>query len=59
METKRMENSHRETEELREKLLSDVYGGAFSGMPAMLLDESKIRNADKDELENIAKEYGY
>lgn len=38
-----------ETEQLREKLLDDVYAGAFSGMPAMILEE----------LEEIAKQYGY
>ena len=27
------------TEDLRQKLLDDVYAGAFAGMPAMLLEE--------------------
>lgn len=49
----------RDAEELRSKLLSEVYAGAVAGMPAMILDESRIRNADADELEKIAKEYGY
>ena len=48
-----------ETEELREKLLDDVYAGAFSGMPAMILDESKIKNASEEELEEKKKQYGY
>lgn len=52
------ENCH-ETEELRKKLLSDVYAGTCAGMPAMMLDESRIRDASKEELEKIAKEYGY
>ena len=54
-----MEEKYKEKEELRKKLLSDVYAGSFAGMPAMILDESRIRNASKEELENIAKEYGY
>lgn len=54
-----MEKNDRDTEELRSKLLSEVYAGAVSGMPAMILDESRIRNADAEELEKIAKEYGY
>lgn len=48
-----------ETEQLREKLLDDVYAGSFSGAPAMILDESKIKNASHEELEKIAKQYGY
>ncbi len=54
-----MREINRDTEELRSKLLSEVYAGAVPGMPAMILDESRIRNADADELEKIAKEYGY
>lgn len=54
-----MGKNDRDTEELRSKLLSEVYAGAVAGMPAMILDESRIRNADADELEQIAKEYGY
>lgn len=48
-----------DTEELRSKLLLDVYAGTMAGMPAMLLDESRIKNADAEELKKIAKEYGY
>ena len=48
-----------DTEDLREKLLSDVYGGAISGLGAMLLDEDRIRNADEEELEEIASQDGY
>ena len=54
-----MENNARDTEDLRKKLLDDVYAAAFSGTPATILDESRIKNADADELEKIAKEYGY
>ena len=54
-----MREINRDAEELRSKLLSEVYAGAGAGMPAMILDESRIRNADADELEKIAKEYGY
>ena len=46
------------TEELRRKLLEEIYDGAFAGMPAMLLDEDEIRDADDEELIEIAKRYG-
>ncbi len=46
------------TEELRRKLLEEIYAGAFAGMPAMLLDEDEIRDADEEELIEIAKRYG-
>lgn len=54
-----MREINRDAEELRSKLLSEVYAGAVAGMPAMILDASRIRNADADELEKIAKKYGY
>lgn len=54
-----MKENSGNTEELRSKLLSDIYAGAISGTPAMMLDESRIRNADASELEKIAEEYGY
>jgi len=47
-----------QTERLREDLLQEIYAGAASGLGAMLLDEDRIRHADKEELEEIAKEYG-
>ena len=48
-----------ENEDLREELLDEIYAGAFAGgMPAMLLDEDRIRKADEEELNEIAKEYG-
>ena len=43
-------------EELRELLLADVYGGTFSGLGAMLLDEDRIRNAGAEELEELAQD---
>lgn len=47
-------------EELRQKLLDEIYAGAFAGgMPAMLLDEDEIKNADGEELRRIARRYGY
>ena len=46
------------TEDLPQKLLDDVYAGAFAGMPAMLLEEDEIRNADDEELEAIARRHG-
>ena len=45
-------------EELRRKLLEEICAGAFAGMPAMLLDEDEIRDADEEELIEIAKRYG-
>lgn len=44
--------------DLRQKLLDDVYAGAFAGMPAMLLEEDEIRKADDEELEEIARRHG-
>ena len=54
-----MSENQRDIEELRKKLLADAYAGTIAGMPAMILDESRIRNADEEELKEIAKEYGY
>ena len=54
-----MKNKGQNPDDLRQKLLDDVYAGAFSGgMPAMLLEEDKIRNADDEELEDIARRHG-
>lgn len=48
-----------DTEQLRKALLDEVYAGAFAGgMPAMLLDEDRIRRADEEELKKLAREYG-
>ena len=46
-------------ETLRQQLLNEVYAGAFSGLGAMPLDADEIRRADADELEKIARRYGY
>ena len=51
-------NDSKNTEELRQELLDEVYAGAWSGLPAMLLDEDDSRRADGDELEQIARRYG-
>lgn len=48
----------RDTEALRKELLDEAYAGAFSGLGAMILDAGEIRNADKEELEEIARRYG-
>lgn len=45
-------------DDLRQKLLDDVYAGACAGMSAMLLEEDEIRNADDEELEEIARRHG-
>ena len=47
-----------DTEALRRELLDEAYAGAFSGLGAMILDVDKIRNADAEELEEIARQYG-
>ena len=47
------------TEELRRRLLEEIYAGAIAGMGAMILDEDRIRRADDKELREIAARYGY
>ena len=46
------------TEELRRRLLEEIYAGAMAGMGAMILDEDRIRRADDKELREIAAQYG-
>ena len=45
-------------EDLRQRLLDDVWAGAAAGMPAMLLDEDAIRRAGEEELDDLARRYG-
>lgn len=47
-----------DTESLRRELMDEAYAGAFSGLEAMILDVDEIRNADPEELEEIARRYG-
>ena len=47
-----------QTEELRQKLLAELYAGAGAGMGAMLLDEQRVRRGDQEELERIARQHG-
>lgn len=48
-----------ETKTLRQELLDEVYAAAFGGgIPAMLMDEDDIQNADPVELQEIARRYG-
>ena len=47
-----------QTEELRQKLLAELYAGAGAGMGAMLLDEQRVRRGDQEELERIAQQHG-
>lgn len=47
----------RDTEQLRQVLLDDVWAGAASGLRAMCLDEEKIRQAGPEELEQLARQY--
>ena len=54
-----MKRSEQDGEQLREKLLDDVYAGAFAGgVPAMLLEEEEIRGADDEKLAEIAERHG-
>lgn len=48
-----------DSEDLRRKLLDDIYAGAVCGMGAMLLEEDEIREADDKELEEIAQRHGF
>ena len=58
-EVERVKRSEQDGEQLREKLLDDVYAGAFAGgVPAMLLEEEEIRGADDEKLEEIAERHG-
>ena len=54
-----MSDNSKEIEELKKKLISDIYAGSIAGMPEMLLVESRIMNADDEEIKKIAKEFGY
>lgn len=45
-------------EELRQKLLAEIYAGAGTGLGAMLLDEQRVRQGGQEELERIARQYG-
>ena len=47
-----------QTEELRQKLLAELYAGAGAGMGAMLLDEQRVRRGDQEELDRIARQHG-
>ncbi len=49
---------YNDTEALRRELLDEAYAGAFSGLGPILLDTEEIRNADSEELEEIARRYG-
>lgn len=58
MGRKKEDHMEQDTEALRKELLDEAYAGAFSGLGAMLLDADEIRNADKNELEEIARRTG-
>ena len=53
-----MSNEDIKKEQLRREVLDYIYAGAFSGIPAMILDESEVQNASYEELEEIAERYG-
>ena len=53
-----MENNDIKTEQLKKEVLNDIYVGAFSGIPSMILDESEVKNVTDEEVEEIAKRYG-
>ena len=47
-------------EQLRKELLDEIYAGSFAGgLPAMLLDEDRIRNADEAELIELPVNTGF
>lgn len=54
-----MENQNDSTQALRQRLLDQGYAGACSGLGAMLLDEEEIRQAGPEELEALARRYGF
>ena len=45
-------------EELRQKLLAELYAGAGAGLGAMLLDEQRVRRGGQEELDRIARQHG-
>ena len=47
-----------QTEELRQKLLAELYAGAGAGLGVMLLDEQRVRQGGQEELERIARQHG-
>ena len=47
-----------QTEELRQKLLAELYAGAGAGLGAMLLDEQRVRRGGQEELDRIARQHG-
>lgn len=50
--------SQGDDDSLRSQLLDEIYAGAAAGMPEMLLDEDKIRNGSKEEVEELSRRYG-
>lgn len=45
-------------EKLRQEILDELYAGACTGMPAMLVETSDAEDADRDELIELAERYG-
>ena len=54
-----MENQNDSTPALRQQLLDERYAGAYSGLGAMLLDKEESRQAGPEELEALARRYGF
>lgn len=48
----------KDTETLRQQLLDELWGGACSGLGAMLVDEQAVLQADPEELRALARRYG-
>ncbi|NLM05742.1 MAG: hypothetical protein GX219_02325 [Tissierellia bacterium] len=48
-----------ETEKLRERLLFEAEGAAFSGIGPALVEMVEIEQADEKELKKIAKRMGF
>lgn len=47
-----------EIEELQEKILADIYSGTFSGTPAMILDERKLKMHQKKNWNKLQRNMG-
>ena len=45
------------TEDLRQRLLDEIWAGACSGLGPMLLDEAAVLRAGPEELETMACRY--
>lgn len=47
-----------DVEKLRQAILNELYAGAFTGTPAILVEVGDVEQADQRELIQIAERYG-